>query len=306
MWESRQLPPALTALLDQQAQVATAGQITALIGRATLRRLVNTGLWSPVTWGVYAATPQVSPPQRWWAGHLIAGPASALGGRAALAASGIEVEVPAIDLWTPAGKRPSGHAGWNFRTDGQGRLARTTGSLPRIRLEDALLDLGESEPAEEWVGLLSDAVRLGRVAPTLVLRRLRDRGRTPGGALMRDVLTDFAGIESPLEWLYRRDVERAHRLPAGERQVSLSSGTRSDVLIPAFGLVIELDGRWHARSVLRDLARDNLHTAQGYLTLRYGSLDIRTKACPVAEQIAETLRLRGWSGRMTRCRRCDS
>lgn len=291
-------------LLQKQEQVASVAQITPLFGRPGLRRLVSAGSWSRVTDGIYAATPQVNDRQRWWAGHLIGGPESALGGRAALAASGLEIAAPRVDVWTPAGVRRAERDGWRFRVDGYARLARRTGSLPRIRLEDALLDLGESEPVDDWVALLSDAVRLGRVAPAVMLQRLAVRGRSTGRVLMGDVLTDFAGIESPLEWIYRRDVERAHGLPPGERQVSLSQGTRSDVYVEQFGVVIELDGRWHARTVFRDLTRDNHHAARGQVTLRYGSLDLRTQPCVVARQVAETLTQRGWTGSPRTCRRC--
>ncbi|MFT3877869.1 MAG: DUF559 domain-containing protein [Propioniciclava sp.] len=254
--------------------------------------------------GVYAATPDVNHLQRWWAGHLVGGPESALGGRAALAASGLEIEAPVIEVWTLPGVRRLPRPGWRFRVDGQERLGRTIGSLPRIRLEDALLDLGESEDLDDWVSLLSDAARLGRVSLPFMVQRLEARGRTPAGPAMRSIIADFSGIESTLEWIYDRDVVRAHHLPAGDRQVSLSQGTRSDVLHREYGVIVEIDGRRHLRTVFRDLARDNTHASQGQTTLRYGSFDLREKPCEIAAQVAATLQSRGWTGELRRCRRC--
>ena len=40
------------------------------------------------------------------------------------------------------------------------------------------------------------------------------------------------------------------------------------------------------------------------ITLRYGSADVRGRACEVAAQIAAVLRARGWSGTVTGCPRC--
>jgi hypothetical protein len=45
------------------------------------------------------------------------------------------------------------------------------------------------------------------------------------------------GIESGLEYAYRRDVERTHGLPKARRAVSLSVATRSDVLCDEYGVL---------------------------------------------------------------------
>ena len=57
---------------------------------------------------------------------------------------------------------------------------------------------------------------------------------------VRDVLRDYGGIESTLEWVYRRDVERAHGLPVGLRQVSTVGPWRHDVRYERWRLAVEL------------------------------------------------------------------
>ncbi len=300
----RRIPAALAALLDRQGGTATRQQVYDTLGRGALRRLLAEGKWARVTPGTYAACPAPSLEHRLWAGFLIGGPGSALGGWAALHAAGQQVSVPVVDVWSPDRVRREPRPGYAFHSDGLGRLEHTSGSLPRIRLEDALLDLVGAVDLDEWVNLTTSAARERRIS----LLRLRSSGlgrpRMPRRPLLREVLADLAGIESTLEWRYHCDVERAHGLPPGERQKSLSSGTRSDVVHDAYRLIVELDGLCHTNAVLRDLARDNTHTAQGQSTLRYGSLDVRLRACAVAAQVAQSLQVRAWPGTMRRCPRC--
>lgn len=104
---------------------------------------------------------------------------------------------------------------------------------------------------------------------------------------------------------YRAEVERAHGLPPGARQVSVLDGWRCDVRYDAWSLIVELDGRHHLKTVFRDLDRDNRHAVHGSATLRYGSGDLRGRPCAVAEQVATALAHRGWRGRLTRCPRCS-
>ncbi len=126
-------------------------------------------------------------------------------------------------------------------------------------------------------------------------------------ALFEDLLNDLVGVESTLEYVYRRDVERTHGLPKGARQKSLSAGTRSDVLYDEQAVIVELDGRFghvDANSAFRDLHRDNAHAQRKMVTLRYGSADVRGKPCDVARQVSATLRDRGWLGSPVPCPRC--
>lgn len=143
------------AVLDCQDQTVTRAAASGLMGRTALRRLVRDGLWVAVTPGVYAAAPAVGTVHRLWAGHLLGGPGSGLGGYAALSAAGVAVAVPVVAVWLPPGVRRAARPGFVFRVDGSGRLGRTVGTLPRIRLEEALMDVCGEGTIDDWVSLVS-------------------------------------------------------------------------------------------------------------------------------------------------------
>lgn len=300
------MPPELSATLRLQEGAVSRAQAFAAWGPSPVRSLLASGRWQRVTDGIFAATSEVGVRQRLWAGYLLGGDGSALGGDAALVAGGMPRLLGDVDVWLPQPTRRRDRPGWEFRRDGLGRLDHTSGTLPRIRLEEALLDVGQHLDLVGWVALASDALREGKVS----LERLRDaagrRPRLSHRRMVTDILADLAGVESTLEWAYLRDVEKAHGLPTGRRQRSLTVGTRSDVHYDEHATVVEVDGRHHARSEtsFRDLDRDNAHTALGTWTLRYGSADVRGRPCAVARQVATALSLHGWSGPLTPCRRC--
>lgn len=275
------------------------------MGRGSLRRLVADGAWRMLTPGVYAvAGAEPTDDQRCWAAYLIAGVGSALGGRSALAQVGL-VEPPGeVEVWIPRGRRRADRDGLRFRVDDYGRLDHVLGSLPRIRDEEALIDVGQSLGVEDWVGLLAEATRRRLVAVPRVLDRLAARSRVRQRTMLTEVARDLAGIESTLEWVYRRDVERAHGLVEGRRQVRMVGRWRCDVHYDPFGMIVEVDGAHHLRRIDRDITRDNEHALRHETTLRYDSAALRGQPCRVAAEVAVGLRLRGWTGTPTRCRRC--
>ena len=124
---------------------------------------------------------------------------------------------------------------------------------------------------------------------------------------MGEVLADAsAGALSPLERRYLRDVERRHRLPAGERQArrDLAASGRSaydDVRYAAYGVVVELDGlATHGRSVDRwaDLERDLEVAGAGEVSLRVGWRQV-LDPCRLARLVSAVLAARGWTGELT-------
>jgi hypothetical protein len=135
-------------------------------------------------------------------------------------------------------------------------------------------------------------------------RRMRLRWRPE----LDEIITAAAGgAHSVLEFRYDRDVERAHGLPAARRQVPFTKpdgrpGFR-DRYYAEFGLVIELDGKQAHPGERRglDQSRDNAAAADGGSTLRYGWDDVTHRACPTAAQVADSLRSRGWTGRLKPC-----
>ena len=134
---------------------------------------------------------------------------------------------------------------------------------------------------------------------------------------MLEVLADVAeGAESPLERRYLRDVERAHGLPRGERQVRETvclvggEGLRTvvrDVRYADHAAVVELDGRLgHSAALDRwsDLSRDLEAAVMGAVSLRAGWQQV-LDPCRLAVLVGRVLRARGWGGRPRPCRSED-
>ncbi len=298
----------LTALLTIQNSVISNEQAQlAGYSREAWRRLRRNGEWQSLTDGIYLLG--LEPPtfrQSLWAGHLMGGAMSATGGLAALHQLGVVPREPSvIEIWVPHGLRRTHRGPWHFRQDRAGRLARRRGTLPVIRPEDAVVDVADGHPLDTFVGLVTDALRINRISLRSITRTIAGRRRLVNRKLWLDTLDDMAGIESTLEFVYRRDVERAHGLPAARRQEGLLAGTRLDLWYDDFATVIELDGRvGHIDGAFRDLDRDNRHAALGQGTARYGSIDVRGRPCAVAAQVAQILRSHGWTGVLCPCPAC--
>ncbi|WP_102142901.1 type IV toxin-antitoxin system AbiEi family antitoxin domain-containing protein [Mycobacterium hubeiense] len=191
-------------------------------------------------------------------------------------------------------------------------------SPPAIRLEHALIDVIADDLRRDDVtaafATLARVCSTRRTSPERVLRTLAERRRVTGRATLEAMLADVRdGACSVLERGYLHRVERAHGLPAGERQArSTATGqsTYQDVRYRAQGVVVELDGQaFHDspgdrdRDALRDLAelsRSGLVTTRVTYGLVYGD------ACRTARLIADLLRQRGWRGRLRPCPNCPA
>ena len=115
------------------------------------------------------------------------------------------------------------------------------------------------------------------------------------------------GVESYLELLFVRTVERPHGLPRGRRQRSRTGlPYRRDVDYRPYALIAELDGLLghEGEGRFRDMNRDNLHVLCGEATLRYGYFDVSSRPCAVAFQIHLALTQRGYLEPFRRCPRC--
>ena len=298
------VPPALTDLIGAQAGVFSFHQaVEAGASREFIRRMVRDERYHRISEGLYSTLAEPSWMGWAWGGLLIGGQHATLGGLAAGHLWGLWSAAPeVIDVWAP---RPSRRAGgrWRFhRGTRVGRLEPSRQSAAR-----ALIDvLSDAEP-NEVEGLLLDALRTRKVSAKKVREALQEspvlRHR---GLIARVVDIAGTGAESVLESRYLIDVERAHGLPTAGRQVSVSPGTRSDVLYPDFGVVVELDGRLghEGSGAFRDSERDNAHSIAGYLTLRFGWQDVTRDPCAVAAKVQKALAIRGWTGEPGRCRKC--
>ena len=120
------------------------------------------------------------------------------------------------------------------------------------------------------------------------------------------MLVDVAeGAQSPLELKYLRDVERAHALPVGSRQVRVA-GQRViwvDVDYDEFTTRVELDGRLghQGEGRFRDRRRDNRAVVGRVWSLWYGYAETFGTPCDVAVEVALVLADRGWTGAPRPC-----
>lgn len=171
-----------------------------------------------------------------------------------------------------------------------------------------MLDLCDLATSSRAVGLVTDAVGSRRTTAHQLRLALQSRRRARHRQLLEELLADVAvGVESPLELRYLRDVERAHDLPRGDRQNRSGLPFRRDVVHLEVGVVVELDGRLghEGEGRFRDMRRDNRTALVGEMTLRYGTADVAGRPCGVARQVESALRLRGWTGWLSPCRRCS-
>jgi len=188
------------------------------------------------------------------------------------------------------------------------RLGGTAAGYPRLLVEDTVLDLCAAGGPDDAVTWLTTAVRDRLTTPARLVRALRGRARHPHRALLLGLLADVAaGVESYLELLYLRDVERGHGLPLGDRQLrSVDGSVRCDVIYREQRVIVELDGLHYHDGMQRsrDMWRDNVATLDDWLTLRYGLWHLTHQPCEVGDQVAGFLVRRGWTGLPTRCQRC--
>lgn len=154
---------------------------------------------------------------------------------------------------------------------------------------------------DDVVGILTRASR--RTRPEAIRTAAAQRSRMRRRALLLDIVAEVAaGIESPLELRYQRDVEQVHGLPAAELQVREKlegQWIRADRRYRKYGVRVELDGRLAhpGGRTDQDTWRDNaavLETAE--ITLRYRWSHVTGDPCRTAAQVVRALRRGGWTG----------
>lgn len=120
------------------------------------------------------------------------------------------------------------------------------------------------------------------------------------------------GVTSALEALYALDVEDAHGLPRGTRQVPvLVDGVRrfEDVgyRIGERLAVVRLDGRRHhadESTTVLDRRRDTAAALAGTARIAVGWNEVRQHACRTAQEVGALLKDIGWDGAVRACVRC--
>ncbi|WP_143448642.1 hypothetical protein [Kineosporia sp. A_224] len=285
----------------------TVGQVGALLDA---RR------WTGLHLGVYAVfTGPVPAMTQAWAAVLHAGRGAALGGTAALWLWGV-LDSPPKRLtvcipWERRVRAPTGVV--VVRRRRLDEVVHPVGSPPRVRLEEALLDVVRNAPPGQVVDLVIRATATRRTTPGRIRAALVQRPRIRHRALLAEMLGEVTeGVQSALESRYRRAVERAHELPRAERnrpEAVLDGSGRQvrrryrDVRYRRWETVVELDGLEAHPEWLRrlDRRRDNSVTLVGDRSLQYGWFEVVETPCQVAADVVVVLRRAGWRGTPVAC-----
>ncbi len=185
------------------------------------------------------------------------------------------------------------------------------GSPPRLRVEDATIDLAAAARSELGaIDEITRAVQSRRTTAGRLLTTARGRSRLHRRDWLLGVLEDVAtGACSVLEHGYLTRVERPHGLPVGRRQVRdrISRGVLYRDVEYDWGLVAELDGRIHhdtARGRDQDFDRDLDAAVEGRRSVRLSYGQVFDRACWTAERMGRLLMSSGWPGHPTACRLC--
>jgi hypothetical protein len=281
------------------------------LGRRQIENLVRAGRWRPLHLGVYAAFTGKPPRDALlWAAVLRAGPQAILSHQTSAGLYGIlEDRSRLIHVTVPHAQHLRPIAGLVIHRSSRILQTRDPGYLPpRTMIEETVFDLAQSAISfDDVVSLLARSCQRRLTTPYLLAMTLEARPKMRWRAEIGFALQDVSnGVQSPLEHRYLRDVERAHSLPAADRQAeAVKRGRRifRDVRYRKYGVVVELDGRashpddqhWE------DKRRDNAAAADGLFSLRYGWADITEHACETACEVGAVLSRRGWPGPLRKC-----
>lgn len=252
--------------------------------------------------------------QRAWVAVLACWPAALAGSSALRAESGpglrgfdeaAAIEV-AVDVARTVRDKPDVRV---RRTAGLAARARWNASPPRVRYEEAVLDVVAGLTGEwDVIEACAAAVRGRCTTAERLSRALAARHRFPRRAWLARVLADVAaGTASVLEHGYLHRVERAHELPTADRQrEDRVAGGRiyRDAPYPAYDLVVELDGRLDHSALAdrdRDLERDLETATHGRRSVRLGWGQVYERPCRTAAQVARLLAVGGWEGAPMPC-----
>jgi len=309
-----QLPGECLKLLQRQRGILASWQAeSAGLSPGRIRALVRGGRWQQVGYGVYAAfTGVLSGNAVLWAAVLRAGPYAVLSHQTAGGLYGI-VGVgdvgQKIHLTVPHEQRPRPVSGIVIhRSRRFWQIADPDFLPPRTQIEETVLDLAECAISfDDVVALLARTCQRRATTPfrlaNALERRKKMRWRTGISLAIQDVAD---GAHSVLEVRYLRDVERAHGLPASERQAPGTADRLQvfrDVRYPKYRVLVELDGKASHPDEQRwkDKHRDNAAAVDGWVSLRYSWADVHERACQTALQIGTVLARQGWTGIMRRC-----
>jgi Transcriptional regulator, AbiEi antitoxin len=303
-------------LVRHQAGVVTRAQALACgLSDETIEANVAAGRWRRLFRGVYATFSGPAPRRSMlWAAVLRAGDEAVLSHETAAEIAGLLAHPSGkIHVTVPHSRTPARIPGVVIHRSVLAKANRhPTRTPPQTRVEETVVDLTQTaRNVEEAMGWLAKAVGARVTTPARLMDAMHRRPRLRWRPKLASALADVnVGCHSLLELKYYRDVERAHGLPRGRRQVQrVGAEPRviDDVLYEEYETHVELDGRVahpdHQR--WRDMRRDNAIVVKGRRPLRYGLGDVDEYPCHAAAQLGMVLQLGGWAGKPRRCRRPD-
>lgn len=322
-------------LLDVQHGILTTSQLYEFrVHRESIRHLVESGQWLRVFRGVIAVTNgPLSRPMMLSSALLYAGRGALLSHDSAAQEWGLTAMLDGpVHVTVPYGSSavsqpPSERRSYTRFTSMEnqvvhpGVVVHRSRAMSHIGVEsnplrttkaDTVLDLAVAEPTAREASIRmvaamsSGAVSVDVMRRKLELRRPR-RYRKPmldTLALLRD------GVHSALEHRYVLDVEKAHGLPHGNRQVPHHVDGRvlfEDVRYELCGLIVRLDDQlFHSAKQrrFRDRRRDNSAEMSNLPRLNYGWDEVTKDPCGVFSEVREILVREGWSDTSFPCERC--
>lgn len=279
-----------------------------------VRWRVTSGRWMQVHRGVYLTTPG----RRDWecravAALLAVGSPCCLTGLSAGRAWGLvpgppedELHPGDVEILVPLGRSGADLDGVRVRRSRHfGARVHPTAWPPRTSVEHTAFDLALGHGADRAMALLAKACQLrltteGDLAAALLMRPTQPHRRILSEAL--GLIGE--GAESAAEVRYARDVEKAHGLPTGTRQLPAPGARSRDSAYEDVAVVVEIDGRlghvgWSGQQ--RAGRRDRKAATNGLLTVRGGWADVAIEPCEFAADLALIFRSRGWLGAPQPC-----
>lgn len=305
----------LGELLTEQNQVISRRQLIALgVSDGVARARLSSGLWQRGFPGTYIAhNGQPSYSTQLWSAVLYAGEGAMASYDSAAYLHGLVIGTPVkVHVTVPDSRRVAPQPGLVVHRSGRAiDQEQPFSSPPRTRVEETVLDLADTKAKpDDVVAVLTNACQRKKTVVVALRTGIEQRRKHRHRRLIDEVLTAIAiGVHSVLEWRYYCDVERAHGLPEGERQVHRRRDGKAewiDVKYSKFRVIVELDGAlYHDGNQKRrvDRARDRAEAVNNVI-LRYGWYESTALACETARYVASVLATRGWSGKFKRCRRC--
>lgn len=305
----------LGKLLAEQSQVVSRRQLLALgVSDGVARTRLLSGLWQRGFPGTYIAhNGQPSYSTQIWSALLYAGEGAMASYDSAAYLHGLVIAAPVkVHVTVPDARRVAPQRGLVVHRSRRAiEQEQPFSSPPRTRVEETVLDLAESKAkVDDVVAVLTNACQRKKTVVVALRAGIEERTKLRHRSLIDEVLTAIAlGVHSVLEWRYYRDVERAHGLPEGDRQVHRRRDGKAewiDVKYIKHKVIVELDGAmYHDGNQKRrvDRARDRAEAVNNVI-LRYGWFESTELACETARHVASVLAARGWRGEFKRCRRC--